>query len=92
MLEKNKDAQSQNLAELQQELKSLKTLLLNRGPIIPGTSTPPPAFGLAGRPSIPAWQLTSQESSMAPAASTSGSKTPSFQETSGSAPEATSSS
>jgi peroxin-14 len=56
MIDKNKDSQSQSLAELQLELKSLKALLLNRGPSIPsGASTPLPAF--SGRPSIPAWQL-----------------------------------
>ncbi|KAF8314977.1 hypothetical protein DL93DRAFT_2079617 [Clavulina sp. PMI_390] len=70
MLEKNKDAQSQALLDLQQELKSLKTLLLTRsGPSMPSTlpyssSTSPSSFAsLAGtapplpRPSIPSWQL-----------------------------------
>ncbi|KAF8832410.1 hypothetical protein HHX47_DHR1001399 [Lentinula edodes] len=56
MIEKNKDTQTQSLAELQQELKSLKALLLSRGPNV--SSTPPPA-PMVGRPSIPSWQLAS---------------------------------
>jgi peroxin-14 len=49
MIEKTKDSEKQSLAELQQELKSLKALLLSRpAPVLP--------FGI-GRPSIPAWQL-----------------------------------
>lgn len=54
MIEKNKESHTQSLAELQQELKSLKALLLNRGPGTPsGIATPiiPP------KPTIPAWQL-----------------------------------
>ncbi|GJJ08774.1 hypothetical protein Clacol_002993 [Clathrus columnatus] len=57
MLEKNKESQAQSLGELQQELKSLKTLLLSRGPSVSGVATPP--FPAPGRPSIPAWQLAS---------------------------------
>ncbi|KAL6310008.1 peroxisomal membrane anchor protein conserved region-domain-containing protein [Sparassis latifolia] len=54
MMEKNKESQAQSMAELQQELKSLKALLLSRGPSAPsGLSTPI----LPGKPSIPAWQL-----------------------------------
>ena len=64
MLEKNKDAQSQALLDLQQELKSLKTLLLSRsGPPVPSlySSSTPPTGGAAPlpRPSIPTWQLAS---------------------------------
>ncbi|KAF9056231.1 peroxisomal membrane anchor protein conserved region-domain-containing protein [Panaeolus papilionaceus] len=55
MIEKNKESQNQSLAELQQELKSLKALLLSR----PATSTPSTPFPLAGRPTIPSWQLAS---------------------------------
>ncbi|KAI6007350.1 peroxisomal membrane anchor protein conserved region-domain-containing protein [Pisolithus albus] len=56
MIENNKEAQKQSLSELQQELKSLKTLLLSRGGTLSSTpSTPLPA--LAGKPSIPSWQL-----------------------------------
>ncbi|KAI5123782.1 hypothetical protein M0805_000370 [Coniferiporia weirii] len=56
MIEKNKESQTQSLSELQQELKSLKALLLSRGPSYP--STPSPSFpSFVGRPSIPAWQL-----------------------------------
>ncbi|KAI0639763.1 peroxisomal membrane anchor protein conserved region-domain-containing protein [Trametes polyzona] len=54
MIEKNKESQNQSLAELQQELKSLKALLLSRGPGLSTGSTTPV---LPGKPSIPAWQL-----------------------------------
>jgi len=57
MIEKNKESQSQSLAELQQELKSLKALLLSRGPGLSGTPTSP--LPTLGRPAIPAWQLAS---------------------------------
>ncbi|KDR85058.1 hypothetical protein GALMADRAFT_233664 [Galerina marginata CBS 339.88] len=57
MMEKNKESQTQSLAELQQELKSLKALLLNRGPTV--SSTPASPLPVLGRPSIPAWQLVS---------------------------------
>ncbi|KAF5313193.1 hypothetical protein D9619_003231 [Psilocybe cf. subviscida] len=59
MIEKNKESQNMSLAELQQELKSLKALLLSRGPT---TSTPASPLPLTGRPSIPAWQLASSPS------------------------------
>ncbi|KAI0673497.1 peroxisomal membrane anchor protein conserved region-domain-containing protein [Trametes maxima] len=55
MIEKNKESQNQSLAELQQELKSLKALLLSRGPSM---STGPATPILPGKPSIPAWQLS----------------------------------
>ena len=54
MIEKNKESHTQSLAELQQELKSLKALLLSRGPSM---STGPSTPILPGKPSIPAWQL-----------------------------------
>jgi len=56
MIEKNKESQTQSLAELQQELKSLKALLLSRGS---GLSSSPssPLPVLTGKPAIPAWQL-----------------------------------
>ncbi|KAG6850492.1 hypothetical protein H0H93_012493 [Arthromyces matolae] len=53
MISKNKESQTQSLAELQQELKSLKSLLLSRGP----SSLPSSPMPALGRPSIPAWQL-----------------------------------
>lgn len=56
MIDKNKESQNQSLAELQQELKSLKALLLSRGANLP-TSSPASPLPLLGRPSIPAWQL-----------------------------------
>ncbi|KLO20205.1 hypothetical protein SCHPADRAFT_992296 [Schizopora paradoxa] len=57
MIDKNKEAQSNSLAELQQELKSLKALLLSRGPSFPSSTSPAPTLSNFGRPSIPAWQL-----------------------------------
>jgi peroxin-14 len=57
MIEKNKDSQTQSLGELQQELKSLKALLLSRGPATPGTPSSP--MPILGRPTIPSWQLAS---------------------------------
>jgi peroxin-14 len=57
MIEKNKESQNQSLNDLQQELKSLKALLLNRGPAT--SATPVSPLPLLGRPSIPAWQLGS---------------------------------
>lgn len=66
MIDRTKEHQNQSLAELQQEIKSLRALLLSRGPSISaGPSSPMPA--LAGRPTIPAWQLA-PSSSPAPAA------------------------
>ncbi|KDQ63678.1 hypothetical protein JAAARDRAFT_148270 [Jaapia argillacea MUCL 33604] len=68
MIEKNKETQTQSLAELQQELKSLKALLLSRGGPHPFSSTPPsPLPNLAGRPTIPAWQLASSSTPSTPA-------------------------
>jgi peroxin-14 len=67
MIEKSKDAEKQTLAELQQELKSLKALLLSRSsglPSAPASPAPTLPYGI-GRPTIPAWQL-------APTASESG--------------------
>ena len=55
MIENNKDSQTQSLAELQQELKSLKALLLSRGSGL--SSSPSSPLPFPGRPSIPAWQL-----------------------------------
>ncbi|KAG2072724.1 hypothetical protein BDR04DRAFT_1096352 [Suillus decipiens] len=62
MIEKNKESQKESLSELQQELKSLKALLLSRGsaPLTSSPSTPIPS--LASRPSIPSWQLASSAS------------------------------
>jgi peroxin-14 len=66
MIEKSKDSQAQSLAELQQELKSLKTLLLSRGPGL--SSTPQaPLPTLPTRPSIPAWQLAGDTVNGSPA-------------------------
>lgn len=56
MMDKSKESQTQSLAELQQELKSLKALLLSRGPALSSSPSASPIPAL-GRPSIPAWQL-----------------------------------
>ncbi|KAI0756640.1 hypothetical protein C8Q80DRAFT_1340485 [Daedaleopsis nitida] len=56
LIDKNKESHNQSLAELQQELKSLKALLLSRGPSM---STGPSTPILPGKPAIPAWQLAS---------------------------------
>ncbi|KAH6917316.1 hypothetical protein BKA70DRAFT_1178135 [Coprinopsis sp. MPI-PUGE-AT-0042] len=63
MIEKNKDSQNQSLSELQQELKSLKALLLSRGPTASAVPSPTLNFG---RPSIPAWQLATSSLSRNP--------------------------
>jgi hypothetical protein len=60
MIEKNKEAQTQSLGELQQDVKSLKTLLLSR---TLSTSAPaPPLPSVPPRPTLPAWQLSSPSS------------------------------
>ncbi|KAI6047575.1 peroxisomal membrane anchor protein conserved region-domain-containing protein [Pisolithus marmoratus] len=85
MIENNKEAQKQSLSELQQELKSLKTLLLSRGGTLSSTpSTPLPA--VSGRPSIPTWQLTGASptpSSELAAGDRTGTFTPPIQSNSG---------
>lgn len=68
MIEKNKESQNQSLAELQQELKSLKALLLSRGSTMSNAPSPAP---MVGRPSIPAWQLASSNGSSTPGATPS---------------------
>lgn len=69
MIEKNKEAQTQSLGELQQDLKSLKTLLLSR---TPSTATPaPPLPNFPPRPSIPSWQLSPSSNSTIPPLGTS---------------------
>jgi len=61
MIDKQKESQNQSLGELQQELKSLKALLLSRNPTVGSTPSPSgSSLNLsAGRPSIPPWQLAS---------------------------------
>ncbi|EKM61178.1 uncharacterized protein PHACADRAFT_134491 [Phanerochaete carnosa HHB-10118-sp] len=54
MIDKSKETHTQSLVELQQELKSLKTLLLTRGSNgVSGATTPI----IPSKPSIPPWQL-----------------------------------
>lgn len=72
MLDKVKDAQAASYTELQQELKSVKTLLLTSrggssgadGLHTPGSSALPPTVGTGPprRPTIPAWQLAAPPS------------------------------
>ncbi|KAI0660437.1 peroxisomal membrane anchor protein conserved region-domain-containing protein [Cubamyces menziesii] len=76
LIDKNKESQNQSLAELQQELKSLKALLLSRGP---STSAGPSTPILPGKPSIPAWQLaggSSMSSASTPSSSLPGTPVP----------------
>ena len=73
MIEKVTDAQAASYTELQQELKSVKTLLLTSrgspngadGLHTPGSSPLPPTVGAGPprRPTIPAWQLAPPSSS-----------------------------
>lgn len=72
MIEKNKEAQTQSLSELQQELKSLKALLLSRGPTT-GPATPSLPYTPA-KPSIPAWQLADRTSTPSPTLGSSNGK------------------
>jgi peroxin-14 len=67
MIEANREAQTHALSELQQELKSLKALLVTRRPESP--STPGSVLNL-GRPSIPAWQLTGSSETSTPSGTT----------------------
>ncbi|CAE7146871.1 unnamed protein product [Rhizoctonia solani] len=63
MIDANREAQTRALSELQQEVKSLKALLVTRRPESP--STPGSILNL-GRPSIPAWQLSGGSDSSTP--------------------------
>jgi peroxin-14 len=77
MFEKTKEAQTASLSELQNELKSLKSLLVSRNASSGGSTAIPRPYspygsnGQAGdasngalspKPSIPAWQLASNDS------------------------------
>ena len=66
MVEKTKEDQKYAMGELQSELKSLRSLLLNRSgsgssSLTSLPSASPPAF--SGRPGLPAWQLAPQQTS-----------------------------
>lgn len=55
MIEKSRDGTNSAMLDLQQELRSLKTLLLStsgKSTTLPGSPSQPPS-----RPTIPAWQL-----------------------------------
>lgn len=76
-MERNKEAQNAVLIDLQNEMKSLKSLLVNRRPTVPeqGSSAPStPTDGLSSRlaatlnasgsrAGIPAWQMAATQSS-----------------------------
>lgn len=75
MLDRVKEQERQSYSELQQELKSLKTLLLSSRDSAMSNAGPPSIFSQIGKkPSIPAWQLaatTSSPISITPSSSTS---------------------
>lgn len=56
MIEKSKEGSNTAMLDLQQELKSLKTLILSSGGKSGGNSLPPMP-STSSRPTIPAWQL-----------------------------------
>lgn len=77
MFEKTKEAQTASLSELQNELKSLKSLLVSRNASSAGSASIPRPYSpysatnghdtasngaSSPKPSIPAWQLASNES------------------------------
>jgi peroxin-14 len=64
MVEKGKEGSNTAMLELQQELRSLKTLILNAGGRASGSPMPVTPSPIA-RPSIPAWQLGPASSSQA---------------------------
>ena len=70
MLEKNRESQSQSVAELQQELKSLKALLLARPSPSIFPAQPSSALPAFQRPSIPAWQLATTTPAPVPQSAT----------------------
>ncbi|KAG8828587.1 peroxisomal membrane protein pex14 [Serendipita sp. 399] len=57
MLDRVKDQERQSYSELQQELKSLKTLLLSSRDASAATGPPSILSQIGRRPTIPAWQL-----------------------------------
>lgn len=75
MLDRVKEQERQSYGELQQELKSLKTLLLSsRDSAMANANAGPPSIfsqiGIGKKPSIPAWQLAQTSSPSTPDAST----------------------
>ncbi|EGN99166.1 hypothetical protein SERLA73DRAFT_54783 [Serpula lacrymans var. lacrymans S7.3] len=62
MIEKNKEVQKQSLSELQQEVKSMKALLLSRGSGPMSSSNSAPLSSIPARPSLPVWQLAAASS------------------------------
>lgn len=85
MFEKTKEAQTASLSELQNELKSLKSLLVSRN-ASSNASIPRPysPYGQSGdahngtsspKPSIPSWQLASNDSTTASSSPDAASKT-----------------
>ncbi|KAG9021315.1 hypothetical protein FS842_006671 [Serendipita sp. 407] len=66
MLDRVKDQERQSYSELQQELKSLKTLLLSSRDASAATGAPSILSQIGKRPSIPAWQLAQPASTPPP--------------------------
>lgn len=100
MLDRNKEAQNRVLEELQNELKSLKSLMLSRRPQSPAVDSPT-ENGLSSRltaalngsgsakPGIPAWQ---QAAASKPAAASSSSSSSSEAEPAAAVPSSSPSS
>lgn len=68
MLDRVKDQERTSYGELQQELKSLKTLLLSSRDAAASTGPPAIFAQLNRKPSIPAWQLAQNSTSPTPPA------------------------
>lgn len=91
MFEKTKEAQTASLSELQNELKSLKSLLVSRNASSGASAAIPRPYSPYGanngqaadasngasspRPSIPSWQLASNDSTNASSPDATASKT-----------------
>ena len=76
MLERVKEQERTSYGELQQELKSLKTLLLSSRDAT-ATIGPPSIFAqINKKPSIPAWQLASSPSTPSTTSEVSSSAAP----------------
>jgi hypothetical protein len=88
MLDRVKDQERTSYGELQQELKTLKTLLLSSRDAAASTGPPAIFAQLNRKPSIPAWQLAQNSTPSAPAtpsavAVTTGTSTPAEASTNG---------
>ncbi|KAF9175547.1 peroxisomal membrane protein pex14 [Mortierella sp. AD011] len=73
LIEKNKESQANTLNDLQSEIKSLKSLLMNRRPGPPGPSTPSGSAPTTPWASVPAGYGSLQNNTSIPSASASAS-------------------